>query len=38
MEKIVEVLMSLLKNANWESIFKVLATTIQTIKNMIGMA
>lgn len=38
MEKIVEVIMNLLKNADWSSIFKVLATTIQTIKNMIGLA
>ena len=38
MEKIVEVIMGLLKNADWSSIFAILATTIQTLKNMIGIA
>lgn len=38
MESIVDIIMGLLKNADWASIFKVLAQTIDTIKRIIGMA
>ena len=36
MEKIVDIIMNLMKDANWIQIFGVLLETIKTFLNMIG--
>lgn len=38
MEKIVDIIMGLLKSANWGQILSVLISTIQTFLKMIGQA
>ena len=38
MEKIADIIMALLKNANWAEILKILAQTLETLRHMFGAA